>query len=225
MTDGCVPVVAPGFLRAPRFWRLDASDFEELIALMDVALDDCGGMSDRLSVILVSMPDEVTVVAAASDVMAELIVEYVAAASPLGREVADAIGEPVSSTSCPLAAAPTAPTASRIRLYNPLNPFCTKSPASPLLSESGRPPGGGAKSLKVVKVSHWLAEVWILSRAWASCSLSTCEDVDWEAIESRRPRTLGAVEMLAGLIGTGLEDELLPLAAIVHVAQEVDTER
>lgn len=34
----------------------------------------------------------------------------------------------------------------------------------------------------------WLAEVCILSRACASCSLSTCEEIDIEVVESRRER-------------------------------------
>ena len=62
------------------------------------------------------------------------------------------------------------------------------SPAVPLLSAGGAPPGGGPKSLKVVKIPDWLADVWILSRAWASCSLSTCEPADVDVVESRRDR-------------------------------------
>ena len=44
---------------------------------------------------------------------------------------------------------------------------------------------------------------------------------------SGRPRRLAEVEMLAGLIGIGFEEELLLLllAAIVPVTQEVDTGR
>lgn len=51
------------------------------------------------------------------------------------------------------------PTASRNRLYKPLRPFCTNSPAPGLFSKAGIPSGGGAKSLKVVKDSHRLADV------------------------------------------------------------------
>lgn len=79
-----------------------------------------------------------------------------------------------------------APTASLSRLYRPLRPWCTRSPAAPLLSEAGAAPGGGAKSLKVVRESHWLAEVCILSRVWASCSLSAMELTEMEFMESRR---------------------------------------
>lgn len=38
----------------------------------------------------------------------------------------------------------TPPTASRNRLYKPLRPFCTNSPAPCLLSDAGIPSGGGA---------------------------------------------------------------------------------
>lgn len=53
------------------------------------------------------------------------------------------------------------PTASFNLLYSPLKPCCTRSPAPPFLSEVGEELGGAAKSLKVVKTSDWLAEVWI----------------------------------------------------------------
>lgn len=42
------------------------------------------------------------------------------------------------------------------------------------------------KSLKVVRTSDWLAEVCILSKAWARCSLSICETVEMELKDSRR---------------------------------------
>jgi hypothetical protein len=58
-----------------------------------------------------------------------------------------------------------------------------------LLSEEGSEPGGGAKSLKVVRTSDWLADVWILSSARESWSLSTWEDAESEVVESRRGRT------------------------------------
>jgi hypothetical protein len=57
-----------------------------------------------------------------------------------------------------------------------------------LLSEVGNEPGGGAKSLKVVRASDWLADVWILSRLREKCSLSACEDTESEVVESRRDR-------------------------------------
>lgn len=65
------------------------------------------------------------------------------------------------------------PTASLKRLYSPLRPFCISSPASPFVSTPEEDIGGDANSLKVVRLSDWDAEVWIASRAWDSCSLST----------------------------------------------------
>ena len=62
------------------------------------------------------------------------------------------------------------------------------SPAVTLVSETGSEPGEGAKSLKVVKTSDWLADVWILSSVRESCSLSTCEDMESDIVESRRGR-------------------------------------
>jgi hypothetical protein len=79
-----------------------------------------------------------------------------------------------------------APTAPRKRLYNPLRPFCTISPANLLLSALEEEGGGGANSLKVVRVSELDAALWILSRAWASCSLSTGADPERDAKEPRR---------------------------------------
>ena len=55
--------------------------------------------------------------------------------------------------------------------------------------------GGGAKSLNVVKESHWLAEVCIWSRAEASCSLSMVALVVIEASEPRRPLRLMGEEI------------------------------
>lgn len=52
-------------------------------------------------------------------------------------------------------------------------------------SDGGGALGGGAKSLKVVRVSDWLAEVCILSRAFAICSFSMVELADIELTESR----------------------------------------
>jgi hypothetical protein len=83
------------------------------------------------------------------------------------------------------------PTASLNRLYNPLKPCCTNSPAMLLLSVGGSDPGGDPKSLNVVRVSVRLADVCILSSFWASCSLSTwVDDAEglWEFMESRRGR-------------------------------------
>jgi hypothetical protein len=48
-------------------------------------------------------------------------------------------------------------TAPRNRLYRPLRPFCIISPANPLLSGFVDDVGGEANSLKVVRVSDWLA--------------------------------------------------------------------
>lgn len=53
------------------------------------------------------------------------------------------------------------PTASRKRLYSPLSPCCTKSPAEPAFSVLDVDIGGGAKSLNVVRESLPLAEVCI----------------------------------------------------------------
>jgi hypothetical protein len=66
-----------------------------------------------------------------------------------------------ASEGCPVPSFPSPPTASRNRLYRPLRPFCTNSPAPVLPSKGSAPSGGGAKSLKVVKDSQRLAEVWI----------------------------------------------------------------
>lgn len=57
------------------------------------------------------------------------------------------------------------PTAPLNRLYNPLNPFCMISPVIPLLSVCDDEGGGGANSLKVVRVSDWHAVLCILSKA------------------------------------------------------------
>lgn len=40
--------------------------------------------------------------------------------------------------------------------------------------------------MKVVREPLWLAEVWILLRVCANCSLSMCEAVDIEVVEPRR---------------------------------------
>ena len=40
--------------------------------------------------------------------------------------------------------------------------------------------------MKVVRESLWLADVWILFRVCASCSLSMCDEVEMEAIDPRR---------------------------------------
>lgn len=85
-------------------------------------------------------------------------------------------------------AEPPTPTASRNRLYSPLNPCWTKSPADPLFSIVDAGMGGGAKSLKVVRESARLAAVWILSNAWVSCSFLRVELT--EAMELRRLRKL-----------------------------------
>lgn len=79
-----------------------------------------------------------------------------------------------------------APTAPRKREYNPLRPFCIRSPAKPLLSEFDDEGGGDANSLKVVRVSERLAELCILSKAWASCSLSIGVEPESDARDARR---------------------------------------
>ena len=132
-------------------------------------------------------------------------VALVAPLSPRGRGEADILEAAAAVTDgfreepswpSPLSpswavAFPTTPTASLKRVYKPLKPCCTRSPAVPLLSTAGRLPGGGAKSLKVVRTPVWLADVWwILSRAIASWALSTWDDAETEAREVRRARTV-----------------------------------
>lgn len=55
--------------------------------------------------------------------------------------------------------------------------------------------------MNVVKESDWLADVWILFRVWASWSLSACEAVDIELIESWRLLKPGGVDRTAGEFG------------------------
>lgn len=115
------------------------------------------------------------------------------------------------------------PTTSRKRLTSPLMPCCTRSPAVALCSVAGTVPGGGAKSLKVVRASDWLAEVWILSRVFASCSFSVVEATDIELIESRRFRTsVGEpIDPDAGEADTCLEGPL----AIIWVRKAASHQR
>ena len=95
------------------------------------------------------------------------------------------------------------PTASRKRLYSPLSPCCTKSPAELAFSVVDVDIGGGAKSLKVVRASLRLAEVCIWSRADASCSLSIVELADMDAIDPRRFRKLIDAVRGPGVCGPG----------------------
>lgn len=68
--------------------------------------------------------------------------------------------------------------------------------------------GGGPKSLKVVRMPDWLAEVWILSRAWANCSLSIGEEVDWLVTEPRREMRSNGDDRAPG-DGGGLFEEAM----------------
>ncbi len=79
-------------------------------------------------------------------------------------------------------------TAPRKRLYNPLRPFCISSSAIPFDSTPDDEAGGEANSLKVVRLSDWDAVLCIASSAWASCSLSTCDDPVKDAREPRLER-------------------------------------
>lgn len=98
---------------------------------------------------------------------------------------------PSSSLAGDFGVAVEALTASRKRLYRPLRPCWTSSPATlPFASVDGEVRGGRVKSLNVVSASDWLADVWILSSVLASCSLSTTELVESEFTESRRRRKL-----------------------------------
>lgn len=78
--------------------------------------------------------------------------------------------------------------------------------------------GGGAKSLKVVSESHWLAEVCILSRACAICSRSAV--VEMEATEPRRARALMGepIEADVGEPGSGLDAVLLDITESIRDA-------
>lgn len=81
-----------------------------------------------------------------------------------------------------------APTAPRKRLYRLLSPFCMSSPAKPFDSGPAEPVGGEVNSLKVVSVSEWEAALWILSSAFASCSLFIPDDPARETKELRLDR-------------------------------------
>lgn len=94
------------------------------------------------------------------------------------------------------------PTASRIRLYRPLRPPWTRSPARPLLSLAGTELGGGGdRSLNVVKESVLVAEEWILSKVWSSCSLSTVEMELTEVLRLLRPAEAAKRDGDAGRVG------------------------
>lgn len=187
-----------------RFWTLGGAVLGLDTVVIEDALDDWG-WCDELAVMT---PDEEVAVVGMSEETAESNVELVAPLSPRGS--ADEALEPapgtvelfletpswfsVSSASCTVDF-PT-PTASLKRLYSPLRPCWTRSPAVPLASIVGRLPGGGAKSLKVVRAPDWLADVWIWSSVMASRSLS-CEEIETDASESRRGRAVpgeGGVE-------------------------------
>jgi hypothetical protein len=65
--------------------------------------------------------------------------------------------------------------------------------------------GGGANSLKVVRVSDWHAELCILSNACDSCSLSNGVELEREASDPRRePMLRGNNE--GGPLDESLED-------------------
>lgn len=117
----------------------------------------------------------------------------------------------------PVLSFPT-PTASRKRLYNPLRPFCIISPANPLFSALEEEDGGEANSLKVVRVSERQAVLCILSKAWASCSLSTEAGPETEAREPRRePRPSGSKLGGAEGLGESCED----MVVLAEYAQRV----
>jgi len=152
-----------------RFCRLGEGVFGADAVVTEEALEDCGAVVCDSEVMTPAedMPD-----VGISDDVVDSKVECVAPLSPHGRgdvlntpEVALALfrGKApswllASSASCaePL---PTALTASLNRVYKPLSPCCTRSPAVALFSEEGSEPGGGAKSLKVVRTPDWLADV------------------------------------------------------------------
>lgn len=73
-------------------------------------------------------------------------------------------------------------------------------------SEFGRAEGGGAKSLKVVRESLLLADVCILSKFWAICSLPASELADIEATEARRSRGLAGDRSDLGVLSPGGRD-------------------
>lgn len=85
------------------------------------------------------------------------------------------------------------------------------------------------KSLKVVRTSDWLADVCILSRAWARCSLSICETVEmelkesrrdlkssWEAIEGDRTDLVGVLGSMAGFVARSLGEGAHELVITRH---------
>lgn len=81
------------------------------------------------------------------------------------------------------------------------------SPANPLLSDIEEEGGGEANSLNVVRVSGWHAVLCILSKAWASCSLSNGVEPDKDAKEPRRePRPRGSKGGTVEALGESWED-------------------
>lgn len=212
-----------------RLWRLEPLDFGPVMRLIPVALEDWDSC-DRVSETPAIATDDGVSAIGAVDVDSVVMVAFVS--TRLSEEV-DGLDEWLgaiedrldgASDGCAEASFDSLdslgtafvgllpPTASRNLLYNPLRPFCTRSPAPARLSEAGVPSGGGAKSLNVVRVSHRLAEVCILSRAYASCSLSMVDDM--EVVEPRR-----GLKLIGDPSGPGEGDpagglDALPLAMI-----------
>ncbi|KAL2261372.1 hypothetical protein VTK26DRAFT_4286 [Humicola hyalothermophila] len=181
-----------------RLWLLVDGVLTADAVVMEDALEDWGAY-DWESPVMTPADDKPEV--GASEDVAVSAVTFVLPLSPLGRgEVPGPKGAVLvlfldrfswpsaSSLSCVEPLPPT-PTASLKRLYKPLSPCWTNSPAVALVSEAGSELGGGAKSLKVVRASDWLAVEWILSRSRVSCSLSICEDLDIDIVEPRRGRS------------------------------------
>jgi len=79
----------------------------------------------------------------------------------------------------------TFPTDALILVYSPLSPPWS-SPAMPFESGPEEEDGGDVYSLKVVRVSLWLAVLWIWSSACERFSLSSCVVLAREADEPRR---------------------------------------
>lgn len=79
----------------------------------------------------------------------------------------------------------------------------------PLVSVPEEEVGGDANSLKVVRLSDWQAVLCMASRAWASCSLSTCPALVKDANEpllDRDPR--GILRVVVEALPDVLDDIL-----------------
>ena len=148
-----------------RFWALDGVVRGVDTVVMEEALDECGMLEESD----VMAAEEVMVDVWTSEDMVDSKVELVAPVSSRGDaegfEVAlgavglflEAASWPSTSSASWTAVLLTALTASLKRLYRPLSPCWTRSPAVPLFSTTV--PGGDAKSLKVVRASDRLADV------------------------------------------------------------------